>query len=112
MHLSRGHGLGDETLEGELLLLEVLGGGVVELEGGHGVADGALDLVLLAALELERQCRVGDNLLNTANVRLELLLGLELLAESLVVGLEGLGVCRMSVPCLVRACGGTRGTYR
>lgn len=91
--LSRGHGLGDETLEGELLLLEVLGGGVAELEGSHGVADGALDLLLLATLELEGEGRVGDDLLDTADVGLELLLGLELLAEGLVVGLESLGIC-------------------
>jgi hypothetical protein len=91
--LSRGHGLGHEALEGELLLLEVLGGAVVELEGTHGVADGALNLLLLATLELEGEGRVGDDLLDTADVGLELLLGLELLAEGLVVALESLGVC-------------------
>jgi hypothetical protein len=66
--LARGHGLGDQTLEGELVLLEILGGALVELEGGHSVADGALDLLLLATLELEGESRVGDDLLDTANV--------------------------------------------
>ena len=92
MRLSRGHGLGDKTLQGELLLAQVLGGALVELESGHGVADGRLDLLLLAALELQGQSGVGDNLLDAADVRLELLLGLELLAEGLVVALESLGV--------------------
>jgi hypothetical protein len=86
VNLSGGHGLGHKTLEGKLLLLEVLGGAVGELESGHGVADGALDLLLLGTLDLEGQGGVGDNLLNTANVRLELLLGLEALAEGLVAG--------------------------
>lgn len=92
MHLSRGHGLGDETLEGELLLLEVLGGAIGELKSTHGVADSLLNLLLLATLELEGESGVGDNLLDTANVGLELLLGLESLAEGLVVALEGLGI--------------------
>lgn len=92
MHLSGGHGLGDKALEGELLLLEVLSRAVAELKSSHGVADGVLDLLLLASLELEGQSRIGDNLLNTADVRLKLLLGLESLLESVVVGLESLGV--------------------
>lgn len=92
MHLSGGHGLGDKALEGELLLLQVLSGAVAKLESGHGVADGGLNLLLLATLELEGQGRVGDNLLNTANVGLELLLSLETLAESLIVGLESLSI--------------------
>lgn len=92
MHLSGRHGLGHQPLEGQLLLLEVLSRAIAELESGHGIADGALNLLLLAALELEGQSRVGDNLLNSADVRLELLLGLESLAESLIVALESLGV--------------------
>ena len=91
-HLSGGHGLGDKTLEGELLLLELVGRGLVELESGHGIAHGGLDLLLLATLHLEGQSLVRDNLLNTANVGLELLLSLEALAESLIVALESLGV--------------------
>ena len=91
-HLSGRHGLGDKTLEGKLLLLEVLSGAVTELQSSHGVGDGGLDLLLLATLELEGQSGVGDDLLNAADVRLELLLGLKLLAESLVVALELLGV--------------------
>jgi hypothetical protein len=102
-NLSRGHSLGHQPLEGELLLLEVVGGALVELESSHGVADCVLDLLLLAALELQGQGRVGDDLLDAANVGLELLLGLELLAEGLVVALESLGVCEDSIseccPC-------------
>ena len=92
MHLSGRHGLGHQPLKGQLLLLEVLSAAVVELKSSHSVADGALDLLLLATLELEGESRVGDNLLNSANVGLELLLGLESLAESLIVALESLGV--------------------
>lgn len=92
MHLSGGHGLGNQPLDGQLLLLEVLSRGIGKLKGSHGLADAALDLLLLATLKLEGQSRVGDDLLDTADVRLKLLLGLELLAESLVVALESLGV--------------------
>lgn len=91
-HLSGGHSLGHETLESELLLLQLVGTAVGDLEGSHGLGDLLLDLVLLATLELEGQRGVGDDLLNTANVGLELLLSLEALAESLIVGLELLGV--------------------
>lgn len=91
-HLSGGHGLGDETLEGEFLLLEVLGGGVLDLELGHGVTESGLDAVLVAALELEGHAGVGDDLLDTGDVGLELLAGLEALGEGLVAGLELVGV--------------------
>lgn len=84
--------LGDHTLEGKLLLLEVVAAGVLDLELGHGVAEGALDLLLLATLELHAHAGVADDLLNAGDVALELLPGLELLAESLVGGLELLGV--------------------
>lgn len=90
-HISRlagGHGLGDQALEGKLLLLEVLGGGVLDLELGHGVAESRLDLLLVATLELHGHGGVGDDLLNTGDVRLELLARLELLGELLVAGLE------------------------
>ena len=88
MHLSGGHGLGNKTLEGKLLLLEVFGGAVADLENGHSLAEGVLDLLLLATLELKRESGVGDDLLNTAHVGLELLLSLELLLESIIVALE------------------------
>jgi hypothetical protein len=55
-------------------------------------AEGALDLLLLAALELHAHAGVADNLLNAGDVALELLPRLELLAEGLVAGLELLGV--------------------
>ncbi len=91
-HLPRGHGLGDQPLESKLLLLEVLSRGVLDLELAHGLAERLLDLVLLTALKLERERRVRDDLLNAGDVRLELLLGLEALAEGLVLALELLGI--------------------
>ena len=86
--LAGGHGLGDQALEGQLLLLEVIGGRVLNLELGHGVAESRLDLLLVSALQLHGHGGVGDDVLNTGDVRLELLAGLELLGESLVAGLE------------------------
>lgn len=86
--LSGGHGLCDESLQSKLLLLEILGGGVLDLELSHGVAESRLDLVLVATLDLEGHAWVSDDLLNTGDVGLELLAGLEALAESLVAGLE------------------------
>jgi hypothetical protein len=68
VYLSRGHGLGHQPLEGELLLLEVVCAALVELESSHGVADGVLNLLLLTTLELQGQGRVGDDLLDAANV--------------------------------------------
>ncbi|CAF3600455.1 unnamed protein product [Fusarium graminearum] len=88
MHLSGGHGLGDKTLEGKLLLLEVLSSALRDLKSSHGVGDGALDLLLLVTLKLKGKSGVGDDLLNTANVGLELLLSLKLLLESIIVALE------------------------
>lgn len=90
--LPRRHGLGDNTLQGNLLLLQVLSGRILDLELSHGVGEGLLDLVLLATLELERKRWVGDDVLNTGDVRLKLLLGFETLREGLVVGLELLGI--------------------
>ena len=92
-HLARRHGLGDQPLESKLLLLEVLGRGVLNLELAHGLAERLLNLVLLAALELEGESRVRDDLLNAGDVGLELLLGLKALAEGLVLALELLGIC-------------------
>jgi hypothetical protein len=94
LRLAGGHSLGDQALESQLLLLEVLGGGVLDLELSHGVAEGRLDLLLVATLELHRHAGVGDDLLNTRDVRLELLTGLELLGESLVAGLELSSICK------------------
>lgn len=92
IHLSGRHGLGNKSLKGKLLLLEVLGRTFGDFKSSHGFGDGLLNLLLLATLELERQSRVGDNLLHTANVGLELLLGFKSLAECLIVALESLGV--------------------
>jgi hypothetical protein len=88
MHLPCGHSLGDQTLESKLLLLEVLGGGVLNLELGHGVAESGLNALLVATLELHGHAGVGDDLLNTGDVRLELLARLEALGEGLVGRLE------------------------
>jgi len=90
--LTRGHGLGDQSLERQLLLLQVLSAGVLNLQLAHGLAETLLNLVLLATLELEGKSWVRDNLLDTGNVRLKLLLGLEALGEGLVARLELLGI--------------------
>ena len=92
MRLSGGESLGDNALERELLLLQVISRSILDLELSHGVRESRLDLLLLAALEADGCGRVGDHLLNARDVRLELLPRLELLAESLVAGLELLGV--------------------
>lgn len=92
LSLAGGHGLGDQTLERQLLLLELLGGRILNLQSGHGLTDLGLDLVLLAALQLQGQSGVGDDLLDVTDVVLQALLGLEALAEGLVVALELLGV--------------------
>lgn len=88
MHLSGGHSLCDESLEGELFLLEIFGRRLLDLELCHGVAEGGLDLVLGAALDLERHAGVGNDFLDTGDVGFELLAGFEFLAESLIGGLE------------------------
>ena len=87
-HLSGGESLGDGALESKLLLLQVISAGILNLELGHGIAESRLDLLLLAALEPHGGSGVRDHLLDTGDVRLELLSGLELLAESLVAALE------------------------
>lgn len=92
-YLSGGHGLGDEPLEGQLLLLQVIGRGVLDLELSHSIGQCLLNLLLLATLQLQRQGGVRDDVLNTSDVGLELLLGLEALGEGLIVGLELLGIC-------------------
>lgn len=92
LRLAGRHSLGHETLESKLLLLEVLGGGVLNLKLGHGVRKSRLDALLVATLQLHGQGRLGDHLLNTGDVGLELLAGLELLGESLVGALELVGV--------------------
>lgn len=87
------HGLGDGTLEGELLLLQVISGALAELELCHGLAHGVLDLLLLSTLKFECQGGIRNDVLDPGDVRLELLLRLVLLGELLVVGLVFLGLC-------------------
>jgi hypothetical protein len=88
VNLAGGHGLGDHSLQCKLLLLQVIGGGILDLELSHGIAESRLDLVLGSTLELEGHGGVGDDLLDSRDVGLELLSGFELLAESLVAVLE------------------------
>lgn len=90
--LSGQHTLGNETLERQLLLLQVVRGRVVNLKLLHGVAESRLNLLASATLELEGHCRVADDLLNPGDVGLELLSGLVLLGESIVGALELLGI--------------------
>jgi hypothetical protein len=92
MRLSGGESLGDNALERKLLLLQVLSRSILDLKLSHGVRESRLNLLLLAALEADGCGGIGNHLLNTGDVRLELLPRLELLAESLVAGLELLGV--------------------
>lgn len=92
MRLSGGESLGDSALERELLLLQVLSRGILNLQLGHGIRESRLNLLLLATLETDGSGGVRDHLLDAGDVGLELLPGLELLAESLIAGLELLGV--------------------
>jgi hypothetical protein len=87
-HLACGVRLGDNALECELLLLEVVGAGILNFKLSHGIAERSLDLLLLATLEVDGGAWVGNHLLDTSNVSLELLLRLVLLAESLIGALK------------------------
>ena len=91
-YLAGGQSLGNGALESQLLLLQVISRRVLDLELGHSLAESRLNLLLLSALDLEGHRWVGDDLLNPRDVRLKLLLGLELLGESLIGGLELLGL--------------------
>jgi hypothetical protein len=102
MHLPCGHGLGDQALESKLLLLKVLGSRILNLELSHGIAKSGLNTLLVATLELHGHTRVGDNLLNTGDVRLELLARLEALGESLVAGLELGGIYNLPISIKVK----------
>lgn len=94
LHLAGSHGLGDKALQGELLLLQVLGGGILDLQLSHGIAESRFNLLLVATLQLHGHAGVGDDLLNPRDVRLKLLARLEFLGESIVAGLELGGVCK------------------
>ena len=87
------HGLGDNPLQRELLLPQVLGGRLFDLELRHGVAQGRLDLLLGPPLQLDGHGRVGHDFLDARNVGFELLPRLKLLAELFVAVLELGGVC-------------------
>ena len=87
-HLASGHGLGDEALKSQFLLLQVFRGRVLDLELAHGVAQSRLDLLLVATLELKGHGGVGDDFFNARDVGLKLLARLKLLGESLIARLE------------------------
>ena len=88
LNLAGRHGLGNNSLQCKLLLLQVIRGGIFDLKLGHSLTEGGLDLVLGSALDLEGHSRVRNNLLDSRNVGLQLLSSLELLAESLIAVLE------------------------
>ena len=86
------HSLGDNSLQCELFLLQVIRCWVLNLKLSHGIAESGLDLVLCSALKLEGHGWVRNNFFHSWDICLKLLSRLELLAESLVGGLEFLGV--------------------
>ena len=88
LNLAGRHSLGNNSFQRELLLLQVIRGGIFDLELGHSITEGRLDLLLLATLELDRCSRIRNHLFNTGNVGLELLSGLKFLAESLIARLK------------------------
>lgn len=87
-HLPGSHSPSNESLEGKLLLLEIIGSRVFNLELGHGITEGRLDLLLVATLELNRHGGIRDDLLNAGDIRLKLLARLELLGELFIARLE------------------------
>lgn len=97
LHLPSSHGLGHEPLESKLLLLEVIGGGVLNLELAHSVTESGLNLLLVAALQFHGHGGVRNELLNTRDVGLELLARFELLGESFIARLELGGICEALV---------------
>jgi hypothetical protein len=66
--LAGSEGLGDNSLEGQLLLLQVISRGILNLKLGHGVAESGLDLLLLATLQADGRSGIRDHLLNAGNV--------------------------------------------
>jgi hypothetical protein len=92
VRLAGRHSLSDNTLQRKLLLLQVISTGVLDLELLHGIRESRLNLLTGSTLELEGHGGIRNNLLNTGDVRLKLLAGLVLLGESIVGGLELLGI--------------------
>jgi hypothetical protein len=88
LNLAGRHGLGNNSLQCKLLLLQVIRGRIFDLELGHSIAEGRLDLVLGSPLELEGHGGVGYNFLDSRDVGLQLLSSLELLAEGFIAVLE------------------------
>jgi len=87
-HLAGSESLGNNPLESQLLLFQIIGGGVFNLELGHSIAKSRLDLLLLATLQPDGSGGVGDHLLDTRDVSFELLSGLKLLAKCFITGLK------------------------
>jgi len=90
--LASGHGLGDDPLERQLLLLQIIAGSILDLKLGHCIGQGTLNLLLLSTLELHGHGRVGNDFFDAADVGLKLLSGFKFLAESVVGALELLGI--------------------
>ena len=92
-YLARRHRFSDQPLQRQLLLLQVIAVAVLDLELRHGVREGSLDLLLGAALELERHGGVRGDFFDAGDVGFELLAGFEFLGESVVGVFEFGGVC-------------------
>lgn len=90
--LGRGHGLLHSTLDTKLGSLELLGGGVLDLELLKSLGDLRLDLSLGSSLDLGTELGGREGLLDGVQVSLEVGLGLVLGREVLVGLLELLGV--------------------
>jgi len=86
--LVRSSHLRHHPLQRQLLLPQIVRASILNLELRHRIAKRALDLFLLTTLELHAHRRVRHDLLDSADVRLQLLPRLELLAESIIDTLE------------------------
>lgn len=91
-HLTRVLCLGHGSFQCHLGLLQLLASCRLQFQLGHGLLEGILNGLAAATLDAGREQWVVHGLLDMGNVLLELLLGLELLGESIIAGLELLGV--------------------
>ena len=87
-HLTRGHGLGHQSLQGQFLLFEVVRVRILDLELCHCIAEGSFDLFFGTALDFERHGGVRCDFFNAGDVRFELLPGFEFFAEGFIAVLE------------------------
>src|ERR1700761_2745562 len=86
--LSCGEGLGDNSLQSQFLLLQVVTSSVLNFQLLHGLTQARLNLFLLAPLELHRHCWIGNHILNPCDMCFELLSSLKSLSKCLITGLE------------------------